>query len=61
VATPSWSIAGQYFETCSCDSVCPCIVTQLRANATKESCTFVMGFTIEQGTSETSDSTALVS
>ena len=49
MATPSWKVAGQYYETCSCDFVCPCILTQLAGKPSKGSCTFAMGFTIEQG------------
>jgi hypothetical protein len=49
VPTPTWKVSGQYFETCSCDFVCPCILTQLTAKPTKGSCTFAMGFKIEQG------------
>ena len=49
MATPSWKVSGQYFETCSCDFVCPCILTQLSGKPSKGSCTFAMGFTIEQG------------
>jgi hypothetical protein len=49
VSTPAWKVTGQYYETCSCDFVCPCIVTQLTAKPSKGSCTFAMGFSIEQG------------
>jgi len=49
MATPAWNVAGQYFETCSCDLVCPCILTQMTARPTKGSCTFAMGFNIEKG------------
>ena len=49
MATPPWKVAGQYYETCSCDFVCPCVLTQLTAKPSKGSCTFAMGFTIEQG------------
>lgn len=47
--TPAWSVAGQYFETCSCDFLCPCILTQMAAKPTKGSCTFAMAFNIEKG------------
>jgi hypothetical protein len=47
--SPSWSVAGQYYETCSCDFVCPCVPAQLGAKPTKESCTFVMSFKIDRG------------
>jgi hypothetical protein len=25
----SWEISGQYVETCNCDFVCPCVLTQM--------------------------------
>ena len=49
MATLPWKVAGQYYETCSCDFVCPCVLTQLTAKPSKGSCTFAMGFKIEQG------------
>jgi hypothetical protein len=49
MATPKWNLSGQYYETCSCDMVCPCITTQMTARPTKDSCTFAMGFAIERG------------
>ena len=47
--TSSWQVAGQYYETCSCDFLCPCALTQLTARPSKGSCTFAMGFRIDQG------------
>lgn len=47
--TPSWKLSGQYYETCSCDFVCPCIPTALTARPTKGSCTFAMAFSIDRG------------
>src|SRR5688572_32169156 len=49
MATPSWKISGQYYETCSCDFVCPCILGQMAVRPTNGSCTFAMGFQIERG------------
>jgi len=49
MATPSWQITGRYYETCSCDFICPCILTQMSGHPTKGSCTFAMGFQIERG------------
>jgi hypothetical protein len=49
MTTPAWQISGQYFETCSCDFVCPCIPAQLAVKPTKGSCTFAMAFQIERG------------
>jgi hypothetical protein len=45
-----WHISGQYYETCSCDFVCPCVPGGLAVTPTKESCTFAMAFQIEKGT-----------
>jgi hypothetical protein len=49
MASQSWSVAGQYYETCSCDFVCPCLPAQLTVKPTKESCTFAMSFKIDRG------------
>jgi hypothetical protein len=49
MATPSWQISGQYYETCSCDFVCPCLPGQMAVRPTKGSCTFAMAFQIERG------------
>lgn len=49
MATASWDVRGDYFETCSCDYVCPCLPSNLAAAPTKGSCHFAMVFHIEQG------------
>ena len=49
MATTPWQISGQYFETCSCDYVCPCILGQMAVRPTKGSCTFAMAMQIERG------------
>ena len=49
MAAPAWNISGQYFETCSCDFVCPCILSQMVARPSKGSCTFAMAMQIERG------------
>jgi hypothetical protein len=50
MTTPTWRVNGQYYETCSCDFICPCILGQMAVRPTKESCTFAMAFQIERGT-----------
>jgi hypothetical protein len=50
MGTPTWTVNGQYYETCSCDFVCPCLPGQMAVNPTKGSCTFAMAFQIEHGT-----------
>jgi hypothetical protein len=47
----SWQITGDYFETCSCDYVCPCVPSNMAGKATKEWCNFAMVFHIEKGNS----------
>ncbi len=49
VTPASWQVSGQYYETCSCDFVCPCILGQMAVKPSKESCTFAMAFQIERG------------
>ena len=50
---PSWNASGQYYETCSCDFVCPCLPGQMTVTPTKGSCLFAMAFQIERGTYDT--------
>jgi len=49
MATTPWQISGQYFETCSCDFVCPCILGQMAVRPTRGSCTFAMAMQVERG------------
>ena len=45
----TWSASGQYYETCSCDFICPCILGQMAVAPSKGTCTFAMAFQIERG------------
>jgi hypothetical protein len=49
MATTSWQLSGDYFETCSCDFLCPCLPANLAAAPTKGDCHFAMVFHIDQG------------
>ena len=49
MATPAWKVSGQYYETCNCDFVCPCMPGQLAVSPTKGSCTFAMAFQVDRG------------
>ena len=53
MATPSWHVSGQYFETCSCDFVCPCILNQMAVRPSRGSCTFAMAMQVERGKFDT--------
>jgi hypothetical protein len=49
MANVSWKVSGQYYETCNCDFVCPCLPAQLAVQPTKVRCQFAMAFQIEKG------------
>lgn len=44
----SWRVAGSYFETCSCDVVCPCTAS-LALGATHDYCKVVLVFHVNEG------------
>ena len=49
MANPAWSVSGQYYETCNCDFVCPCVPGQLAVKPSKGDCQFAMAYQIERG------------
>jgi hypothetical protein len=49
MATPVWKLNGQYYETCSCDFICPCLPGQMAVKPTQGTCTFAMAFRIDSG------------
>lgn len=49
MATPEWKVSGQYYETCSCDFICPCLPGQMAVSPSKGSCTFAMAFQVDRG------------
>lgn len=44
----SWRVKGEYFESCSCDFLCPCALS-FSARPTKGSCTFAFVHRIDEG------------
>jgi hypothetical protein len=40
---------GTYFETCSCDAICPCTWSGLSARATNDRCNALLAFHVESG------------
>jgi len=44
----SWKIEGSYFETCSCDVVCPCTAS-MALGATHERCRVTLVFNVKGG------------
>jgi hypothetical protein len=45
----AWQLDGKYFESCSCDAVCPCTWSALTAKATLDRCRALLAYHIESG------------
>jgi hypothetical protein len=54
----SWNIEGSYFETCSCDTICPCTAS-FSFGATYERCRVVLVFNVKRGEVEGTDVSGL--
>jgi hypothetical protein len=54
----SWSLKGSYFETCSCDLMCPCNISFAHA-ATNDYCRVTLFFNIKEGEIEGTDVSGL--
>jgi hypothetical protein len=44
-----WQVSGDYFESCNCDFLCPCITSNLTAQPTQGHCDAALVFHIERG------------
>lgn len=42
-----WNVSGSYFESCNCDSACPCVFLSA---PTQGECTAIVGWHIDDGT-----------
>ena len=49
MTAPAWQVDGDYFESCSCDYLCPCISSNLSAQPTKGECTAALAFHVHKG------------
>jgi len=45
----AWNMEGTYFESCSCDAICPCTWSALTAKATNDRCNALLAFHIDRG------------
>src|ERR1700716_3851717 len=54
----SWKLEGSYFETCSCDVVCPCTAS-LALGATHERCRVTLVFNVKDGDVDGTDVSGL--
>jgi hypothetical protein len=44
-----WRLEGTYFESCSCDTICPCTWSALTAKATLDRCRALLAYHVESG------------
>lgn len=44
--TTSWSLSGTYFESCNCETACPCVFL---SEPTEDDCTVLVGWHIDDG------------
>lgn len=54
----SWHLEGSYFETCSCDVICPCTAS-LTFGATNDYCRVVLVFNVKNGEVDGTDVSGL--
>jgi hypothetical protein len=44
-----WEIEGEYFESCNCEVLCPCLLSAAQARPTEGHCDVVMAFHVDKG------------
>lgn len=49
VTNVSWRVSGEYFETCSCTYLCPCLPTNMAGQPSQGHCYFAMALAIGRG------------
>src|SRR5438876_166062 len=49
MAESKWKIGGEYMESCNCDYLCPCIISNPQAPVTYDQCTSLMVYRIDRG------------
>lgn len=45
----AWRLDGTYFESCSCDEVCPCTWSAFTAKATLDRCRALLAYHVDSG------------
>ena len=45
----TWRLDGTYFESCSCDAICPCTWSALTARATLDRCRALLAYHVTSG------------
>ncbi|MBV8735022.1 MAG: DUF1326 domain-containing protein, partial [Solirubrobacterales bacterium] len=54
----AWRLQGSYFESCSCDVICPCTAS-LSFGATRDYCRVTLVFHVNEGEVEAVDVSGL--
>jgi hypothetical protein len=49
IAKQPWKIQGEYFESCNCEVLCPCLLSNAQARPTEGHCDVVLAFRIDKG------------
>ena len=49
MANDRWRIEGEYFESCNCELLCPCLLSSLQARPTEGHCDVVLAIHVKQG------------
>src|SRR5215475_9513252 len=49
MAQVAWQVTGDYFETCSCAYLCPCITSNMAAPPSNGECFVALAFHVDQG------------
>jgi len=55
----AWQLEGKYFESCSCDAICPCTWSALTAKATLDRCRALLAYHVDAGEIEGVDVSGL--
>jgi hypothetical protein len=50
MSNENWRIDGEYFESCNCELLCPCLLSHAQARPTEGHCDVVLGIHIKHGT-----------
>ena len=55
----AWQLEGTYFESCSCDAICPCTWSAMTARATLDRCRALLAYHVESGEVDGTDVSGL--
>ncbi len=54
-----WRIAGEYFESCNCEVLCPCLLSRAQARPTEGHCDVVVAVHVARGAWDATDLSGL--